>query len=136
MVRTWFGSRRRYVGVLANNRRRSTYSRYFRIYKCRERLVTLLVQKSNIPQRLTNQTCSIMVHDVGHQVFYTTNPLYAGCLVIWFYENNEWELYDLEKDKSEMNNVYGQPAYKKVQEMMMKKLKEKKEQYKDPVTLN
>ena len=56
--------------------------------------------------------------------------------LIWFYENNEWELYDLEKDKNEMNNVYDQPAYKKVQEMMMKKLKEKKEQYKDPVTLN
>jgi arylsulfatase A-like enzyme len=56
--------------------------------------------------------------------------------LIWFYENNEWELYDLEKDKSEMNNVYGQPAYKKVQEMMIKKLKEKKEQYKDPVALN
>jgi len=56
--------------------------------------------------------------------------------LIYFYENNEWELYDLEKDKSEMNNVYDQPAYKKVQEMMMKKLKEKKEQYKDPVALN
>jgi arylsulfatase A-like enzyme len=56
--------------------------------------------------------------------------------LIFFYENNEWELYDLEKDKHEMNNVYDQPAYKKVQEMMMKKLKEKKEQYKDPVTLN
>ena len=56
--------------------------------------------------------------------------------LIFFYENNEWELYDLEKDKNEMNNVYSQPAYKKVQEMMMKKLKEKKEQYKDPVALN
>ena len=56
--------------------------------------------------------------------------------LIHFYENNEWELYDLEKDKSEMNNVYDQPAYKKVQEMMMKKLKEKKEQYKDTVPLN
>ncbi|HEY6503599.1 MAG TPA: sulfatase [Chitinophagaceae bacterium] len=56
--------------------------------------------------------------------------------LIWFYENNEWELYDLEKDKSEMSNVYDKPAYKKVQEMMMKKLKEKKEQYKDPVILN
>jgi hypothetical protein len=31
-----------------------------------------------------------------------------------------------------MNNVYGQPAYKKVQEMMIKKLKELKDQYKDP----
>jgi len=53
--------------------------------------------------------------------------------LIFFYENNEWELYDLEKDKSEMNNVYGQPAYKKVQDLMMKKLKEKAKEYQDPV---
>ena len=32
-----------------------------------------------------------------------------------------------------MNNVFNQPAYKKIQEMMMKKLIEKKEQYKDLV---
>lgn len=55
--------------------------------------------------------------------------------LIYFYENNDWELYDLEKDKKEMNNVYGQPAYKKVQEMMIKRLKELKEQYKDPVVI-
>jgi arylsulfatase A-like enzyme len=52
--------------------------------------------------------------------------------LIYFYENNDWELYDLVKDKKEMNNVYGQLAYKKVQDMMIKKLKELKEQYKDP----
>ena len=52
--------------------------------------------------------------------------------LIYFYENNEWELYDLQNDKNEMNNVYGKPAYKKVQEVMLKKLKELKEQYKDP----
>ena len=52
--------------------------------------------------------------------------------LIYFYENKEWELFDLEKDKKEMNNVYGQPAYKMVQDMMIKKLKELKEQYKDP----
>ncbi len=52
--------------------------------------------------------------------------------LIYFYENKEWELYDLKKDKNEMNNVYGLSAYKKIQEMMLKKLKELKEQYKDP----
>lgn len=31
-----------------------------------------------------------------------------------------------------MNNVFNQPSYKKIQEMMMKKLNELKKQYKDP----
>jgi len=52
--------------------------------------------------------------------------------LIYFYENKEWELYDLEKDKSEMNNLYGNPAYAKVQAMMKDKLKEEKERYRDP----
>jgi hypothetical protein len=38
----------------------------------------------------------------------------------------------INKDKSEMNNLYGNPAYAKVQAMMKEKLKEVKERYKDP----
>ncbi len=52
--------------------------------------------------------------------------------LIYFYENNDWELYDLEKDKSEMKNLYGNPAYSNVQVMMKDKLKEVKEGYRDP----
>jgi arylsulfatase A-like enzyme len=52
--------------------------------------------------------------------------------LIYFYENKEWELYDLEKDKSEMNNLYGNPAYAKVQVMMKEKLKAEKDRYRDP----
>ena len=55
--------------------------------------------------------------------------------LIYFYENKDWELYDLEKDKTEMNNLYGQPAYKKVQEMMKQQLKQLIAQYKDTVSL-
>lgn len=53
--------------------------------------------------------------------------------LIYFYEKNEWELYDLKKDINEMNNVYGNPNYKNVQEQMLKKLKEHVVQYKDSV---
>jgi hypothetical protein len=45
-------------------------------------------------------------------------------------------LYDLEKDKSEMNNVYDQPAYKKVQEMMMKKAERKERTIQRPGYFN
>lgn len=31
--------------------------------------------------------------------------------LIHFYDPDEWEFYDLEKDPHEMNNVYGSPAY-------------------------
>ena len=89
-------------------------------------------QKGDVHDALYYHFYENQEHKVAKQIGVRTERY----KLIWFYENNEWELYDLEKDKSEMNNVYGQPAYKKVQEMMIKKLKEKKEQYKDPVALN
>ena len=35
---------------------------------------------------------------------------------------DEWELYDLEKDPNEMNNVYGNPEYAEVQAEMLAEL--------------
>jgi len=55
--------------------------------------------------------------------------------LIYFYENDEWELYDLQKDKHEMNNVYSDPAYKKIGEQMKKELTNLKQQYKDTVNI-
>ncbi|HEX5668587.1 MAG TPA: sulfatase [Chitinophagaceae bacterium] len=52
--------------------------------------------------------------------------------LIYFYENNEWELYDLEKDRSEMNNLYSDPAYKNIIENLKSTLSGLKQQYKDP----
>ena len=43
--------------------------------------------------------------------------------LIRFYKRVEgWELFDLETDPNEMHNIYGQPAYKKVQKRMEKLL--------------
>ncbi|MEO5681375.1 MAG: sulfatase [Chitinophagaceae bacterium] len=52
--------------------------------------------------------------------------------LIWFYENNEWEFYDLKKDASELNNVYASPVYKKQIFDMKKTLVKLQRQYKDP----
>ena len=52
--------------------------------------------------------------------------------LIYFYEKGEWELFDLKKNKSEMNNVYTNPAYSKIQRMLKKRLEELKEEFKDP----
>ena len=55
--------------------------------------------------------------------------------LIYFYENNEWEMYDLLEDEKEMKNVYDDASYSKLQGMMKRKLEEVKKRYKDPVAI-
>lgn len=52
-------------------------------------------------------------------------------LIHFYYDIDEWELYDLEKDPKEMTNVYADPAYREVKEEMHKKLTELREKYGD-----
>ena len=40
-------------------------------------------------------------------------------------------MYDLEKDPSEMNNIYDDPAYAELKEMMHKRYDEMREKYGD-----
>jgi arylsulfatase A-like enzyme len=54
-------------------------------------------------------------------------------LIHFYYDIDEWELYDLEKDPKEMNNVYDDPAYAEVREQLHQRLKELQAQYKDPI---
>ena len=51
--------------------------------------------------------------------------------LIWFYENNESELYDLLKDKQELHNLYYDPHYKQLKNELKLKLKEMEIKYKD-----
>ncbi|MDA9038379.1 DUF4976 domain-containing protein, partial [Flavobacteriaceae bacterium] len=57
-------------------------------------------------------------------------------LMHFYYDINEWELYDLEKDPSEMNNLYNKPDYKEVQENLHLRLNELRNQYGDSDSLN
>lgn len=52
--------------------------------------------------------------------------------LIYFYEIGDWELYDLEKDPNEMQNIYNQPAYKEVQQNLDAELKKLQAQYQVP----
>ena len=52
-------------------------------------------------------------------------------LIHFYYDVDEWELYDLESDPHEMKNVYSDPAYADVQQMMHKRLDEMREKYGD-----
>jgi arylsulfatase A-like enzyme len=57
-------------------------------------------------------------------------------LINFYYEMNEWEMYDLERDPYEMNSVYDLPEYAEVRETMHKKLEELRVQYGDSDELN
>ena len=49
-----------------------------------------------------------------------------------FYEfGEEWELYDLEKDPDELNNLYGKPKYAKRTNALKTQLKDLQEHYQD-----
>ena len=57
-------------------------------------------------------------------------------LVRFYYDVDEWELYDRLKDPYEMNNVYNDPGYKQVVEKLTEELKEIRIKYKDSEELD
>jgi arylsulfatase A-like enzyme len=86
-------------------------------------------QKGNVHDALYYHFYENQEHKVAKHIGVRTDRY----KLIYFYENNEWELYDLQKDQMEMHNVYNDPSYTKVKERMTKKLEELKKQYNDPV---
>ena len=49
---------------------------------------------------------------------------------------DEWELYELNSDPNEMNNLYGNPMCKKLIKQLKKKLKALQVEYKDDMSLD
>ncbi len=52
--------------------------------------------------------------------------------LIHFYQNNEWELFDLKKDPNELQSVYGNSDYKTIQSDLLAELKRLRAKYKVP----
>lgn len=57
-------------------------------------------------------------------------------LVHFYYDADEWELYDRKNDPLEINNVYGQPAYKEKIALLKTKLEGLRNEYGDSDELN
>jgi len=57
-------------------------------------------------------------------------------LMHFYNDIDRWELYDLQEDPHELNNLYGKPGYEKLTAGMMDKLKALQEQYDDPIRHN
>ncbi len=54
-------------------------------------------------------------------------------LIHFYYDTDEWELFDLEKDPLELNNVYGQPGTEEITAKLEKEMLRLQEKYDDPV---
>ena len=48
---------------------------------------------------------------------------------------NEWELFDLDNDKDEINNLYGKQGYDDITEELIQELKKLQSKYKDDMSL-
>jgi arylsulfatase A-like enzyme len=57
-------------------------------------------------------------------------------LMHFYYDIDEWELYDLKHDPMEMQNIYEDPAYSEVKEDLHLRLEELRESYGDTDSLN
>lgn len=53
-------------------------------------------------------------------------------LIHFYYDNDEWELFDLENDPKEMNNLFGQPGYEAITEQLKTRLSDLRTQYSVP----
>ena len=56
-------------------------------------------------------------------------------LIHFYYDMDEWELFELENDKNEMNNLYGKPGYEQITANLKQKIKSLQKQYKDDMSL-
>jgi len=52
-------------------------------------------------------------------------------LIHYYFDIDEWELFDLQKDSNEINNVYNDPNYSSIVEELKIKLEELRKKYKD-----
>ena len=57
-------------------------------------------------------------------------------LAHFYFDVDEWELYDRKKDQHEMTNVYNDPAYAEIVQELTEKLKNMRLQYKDSPELD
>lgn len=57
-------------------------------------------------------------------------------LIHFYYDIDEWEMYDLGQDPNEMNNIYDDPSYGEIKAQMHQKLEELRTQYGDSDELN
>ena len=54
-------------------------------------------------------------------------------LIRYYNDIQSWELFDLQEDPSEMNNIYGKPGTEEITQELKAELKRLQEYYDDPI---
>ena len=57
-------------------------------------------------------------------------------LIHFYYNIDEWELYDLKNDKYEMDNLYGKEGYEEITATLKKRIKELQKEFNDDMSLD
>jgi len=57
-------------------------------------------------------------------------------LILFYGPFVSWELYDLSRDATEVNNLYGKPGYEKMTAMLKQQLKQLAAQYEDTMAID
>ncbi|MDA8859174.1 sulfatase [Flavobacteriaceae bacterium] len=57
-------------------------------------------------------------------------------LIHYYYNMDEWELFDLDNDKDELNNLYGKEGYAKITKDLKSKINQLQVKYKDDMSLD
>ena len=70
-------------------------------------------------------------YDAGHNVAKHYGVRTDRYTLAYFYQTDEWELYDLQKDPQQMRSVYADPAYSKTVTELKAELARLRKQYKD-----
>ena len=82
-----------------------------------------------------NQRKSVYYHYYEYPIWHKVQPLYGiktdrYKLMHFYYTMDEWELYDLETDPNEMNNIYAQASPELI-DNLKKELQQLRTEYKD-----
>ena len=99
---------------------------------------------SFVPQLISNSDQvreAVYYHYYEYPKWHMVQPHYGirtkrFKLIHFYYNMDEWELYDLDSDPNEINNLYGKVKYKKLVKHLKKKLKKLQIRYDDDMTLD
>jgi len=89
--------------------------------------------KGNTPQ---NWRASMYYHYYEYPAVHSVKRHYGirtkrYKLIHFYHDIDAWELYDLEKDQNELNNVYDNPAYADIVKQLKTELQQLRKEYKD-----
>ena len=99
---------------------------------------------SFVPQLISNSDQvreAVYYHYYEYPKWHMVQPHYGirtkrFKLIHFYYNMDEWELYDLDSDPNEIDNLYGKVKYKKLVKLLKKKLKKLQIRYDDDMTLD